>query len=90
MVVHTYFVQCWNNIKKNTNQQNLLPGLREDLLHLLLVRLLQRGDGRLVFVILGVQSVNNLGENNGIKDQPKALSTILCPKKCSEKPFVFI
>ena len=56
---HTHFAQSLNKIT-NTNLQNLLPGLREDLLHLLLVGLLQGSDGRLVFVILGVQSVNNL------------------------------
>lgn len=43
-----------------TNLQDLLPGLRENLLHLLFVGLLQRGDGRLVFVVFRVQCIDDL------------------------------
>ncbi len=39
---------------------DLLPRFREDLLHLLLVGLLQRLDGRFVLVVLGVEGVDHL------------------------------
>lgn len=52
---------------KSTNLQYFLPGLRENLLHLLFVGLLQGGDGRLVFIVFGVQSVNHLADKNIMK-----------------------
>jgi len=46
--------------KSSADLKDLLSGLRKDLLHLLFMRLLQGGDGGLVFVIFCVQCIDNL------------------------------
>lgn len=69
--------------------QYLLSGLREDLLHLLFMRLLQSGDGRLVLVVFRVQCIDNL-QQRGRKSFSYCInaggtSAVLCWKCFTQK-----